>query len=64
MTLMQKFLGAAATLALTSGAALADPAIIFDLGGVLIDWDPRHLYRKLIPDEERMEYFLANQQNA
>ena len=34
--------------------------IIFDLGGVLIDWDPRHLYRKLIPDEERMDYFLAN----
>ena len=33
MTLMQKFLGAAAGLALTSGAALADPAIIFDLGG-------------------------------
>ena len=34
--------------------------IIFDLGGVLIDWDPRHLYRKLIPDEDRMEHFLAN----
>ncbi|WP_347311135.1 BMP family lipoprotein [Defluviimonas sp. SAOS-178_SWC] len=33
MTLMQKFLGAAAGLALTSGAALADPAIIYDLGG-------------------------------
>ncbi|MCP5036379.1 MAG: BMP family ABC transporter substrate-binding protein [Rhodobacteraceae bacterium] len=33
MTLMQKFFGAAATLALTAGAALADPAIIFDLGG-------------------------------
>ncbi len=33
MTLTQKFLGAAATLALTAGAALADPAIIFDLGG-------------------------------
>ncbi|MGC8202146.1 BMP family lipoprotein [Aliiroseovarius sp. PTFE2010] len=33
MTLMQKFLGAAATLALSTGAALADPAIIFDLGG-------------------------------
>ena len=33
MTLMQKFLGAAATLALTSGMALADPAIIYDLGG-------------------------------
>ena len=33
MTVMQKFLGAAAALALTSGAALADPAIIYDLGG-------------------------------
>ncbi len=33
MTLMQKFLGAAATLALTAGAAMAQPAIIFDLGG-------------------------------
>ncbi|MCI2400458.1 BMP family ABC transporter substrate-binding protein [Aliiroseovarius subalbicans] len=33
MTLMHKFLGAAATVALTAGAALADPAIIFDLGG-------------------------------
>jgi 2-haloacid dehalogenase len=35
-------------------------AVIFDLGGVLIDWDPRHLYRKLFPtDEEAMERFLA-----
>ncbi|RYG92774.1 BMP family ABC transporter substrate-binding protein [Loktanella sp. IMCC34160] len=33
MSLMQKFLGATAALALTTGAALADPAIIFDLGG-------------------------------
>ena len=33
MTHMSKFLAAAATLALTSGAALADPAIIYDLGG-------------------------------
>lgn len=33
MTLMQKILGAAATLTLSAGAALADPAIIFDLGG-------------------------------
>ncbi|PTQ70748.1 BMP family lipoprotein [Celeribacter persicus] len=33
MTLMKSFLGAAATLALTSGAAMAEPAIIFDLGG-------------------------------
>ena len=35
-------------------------AAIFDLGGVLIDWDPRYLYRKLFPgDEDGMERFLA-----
>lgn len=33
-------------------------AVVFDLGGVLIDWDPRHLYRRLIPDEAEMERFL------
>ncbi|MCF1709164.1 BMP family ABC transporter substrate-binding protein [Tabrizicola sp. J26] len=33
MTLMKTLLGAAATLALTAGVSLADPAIIFDLGG-------------------------------
>jgi 2-haloacid dehalogenase len=33
-------------------------AVVFDVGGVLIDWDPRYLYSKLIPDTERMETFL------
>ncbi len=34
--------------------------VVFDLGGVLIDWDPRHLYRKLFDDDEPgMERFLA-----
>ncbi|MDP1668186.1 BMP family lipoprotein [Phaeovulum sp.] len=33
MTLMKQFLGAAATLALCAGPALADPALIYDLGG-------------------------------
>jgi len=34
--------------------------VVFDLGGVLIDWDPRHLYRKLfLGDEAAMEDFLA-----
>lgn len=34
--------------------------VVFDLGGVLIDWDPRHLYRNLFPgDEAAMEHFLA-----
>jgi 2-haloacid dehalogenase len=35
------------------------PAIVFDLGGVLIDWNPRYLYRKLFDDEAAMEWFLA-----
>ena len=35
-------------------------AAIFDLGGVLIDWNPRHLYRKLFAgDDVAMERFLA-----
>jgi 2-haloacid dehalogenase len=34
-------------------------AVVFDLGGVLLDWDPRHLYRKLFDDEEAMERFLG-----
>lgn len=34
-------------------------AVVFDLGGVLINWDPRHLYRQLFDDEEEMEQFLA-----
>ena len=32
---------------------------MFDLGGVLIDWNPRHLYRTLFDDEAEMERFLA-----
>ncbi len=35
-------------------------AVVFDLGGVLIDWNPRHLYRKLFHgDEAAMEDFLS-----
>jgi len=34
-------------------------AVVFDLGGVLIDWDPRHLYRKLLADDAAVEEFLA-----
>jgi 2-haloacid dehalogenase len=34
-------------------------AVVFDLGGVLIDWDPRHLYRQLFDDLDEMERFLA-----
>jgi 2-haloacid dehalogenase len=34
-------------------------AVVFDLGGVLIDWNPRHLYRKLFEEEAKMERFLT-----
>ena len=33
--------------------------VAFDLGGVLIDWNPRHLYRRLLDDEAAIERFLA-----
>ncbi len=33
-------------------------AVIFDIGGVLLDWNPRYLYRRLMDDEEAMERFL------
>ena len=34
--------------------------IVFDLGGVLIDWNPRYLYKKIFASEEEMEWFLSN----
>ena len=34
--------------------------IVFDFGGVLVDWNPRHLYRKIFSSEKEMEYFLAH----
>lgn len=34
--------------------------IIFDLGGVLIDWNPRYLYRKIFKTEEEITWFLEN----
>lgn len=33
--------------------------VVFDLGGVLVDWNPRYLYRPLFEDEAAMERFLA-----
>jgi 2-haloacid dehalogenase len=33
-------------------------AVVFDIGGVLVDWNPRHLYRKVFDDDEAMEWFL------
>jgi len=35
-------------------------AVVFDIGGVLLDWDPRHLYRELISDPAEMAEFLEH----
>jgi 2-haloacid dehalogenase len=42
-----------------SGGPRPIGAVVFDVGGVLLDWNPRHLYRKLFSDEAEMEWFLA-----
>ena len=34
--------------------------IIFDLGGVLIDWNPDYVYRTIFSDEEKMRWFYKN----
>ncbi|MCI5081963.1 MAG: HAD family phosphatase [Saprospiraceae bacterium] len=33
--------------------------IIFDLGGVLIDWNPEYVFRQIFDDEKEMHYFLT-----
>ena len=33
--------------------------VVFDIGNVLIEWDPRHLYRKVFASEAEVEDFLA-----
>jgi 2-haloacid dehalogenase len=41
---------------------MTGPAVttaVFDIGGVLLDWNPRHLYRKLIADPGEMAEFLT-----
>ena len=40
-------------------APMRPTLVVFDLGGVLIDWDPRYLYRHLFDDPGEMESFLA-----
>ncbi len=38
---------------------MAIDAVIFDFGGVLMDWNPDYLYRKLIPDPAERRQFLT-----
>jgi 2-haloacid dehalogenase len=39
---------------------VAASALVFDLGNVVIEWDPRNLYRKLFADAAEMERFLTD----
>jgi 2-haloacid dehalogenase len=40
------------------GSSLID-TIVFDLGGVLVDWNPRYVFTELFPVKADMEEFLA-----
>jgi 2-haloacid dehalogenase len=33
--------------------------IVFDFGGVLIDWNPRYFFKEYFNDDEKMDYFLT-----
>ena len=45
---------------MTDPVAMPISAVAFDIGGVLLEWNPRLLYRKLFgADEAAMEQFLA-----
>lgn len=34
-------------------------AVVFDVGNVLINWDPENLYKKMIPDDDKRNFFLS-----
>ena len=35
-------------------------SVVFDIGGVLLDWSPNYLYEELIPDPDQRTHFLTN----
>lgn len=35
-------------------------AVLFDVGNVVVRWDPRALYSKIIPDPDRRDWFLSH----
>lgn len=42
----------------TSAERVVD-AVVFDIGGVLLDWNPRYLYERLIDDPDELTRFLT-----
>lgn len=39
---------------------MAINTIIFDLGGVLVDWNPMYVYKNYFDNEEKLKYFFEN----
>jgi 2-haloacid dehalogenase len=35
-------------------------AVVLDIGGVIMDWDPRHLFERVIDDQAEREWFLTD----
>ena len=47
---------------MTGKAVDRRPAVVvFDFGGVLLDWGPRHLYRRIFADPTEMEWLLGHE---
>ena len=42
------------------GMSAGMDAVLFDLGKVLLDWDPRYYYRRFFPAEDALEQKMAN----
>jgi HAD superfamily hydrolase (TIGR01509 family) len=40
--------------------ASSNPTVVFDVGNVLLRWDARLIYRELIPEPERLDWFMDN----
>ena len=40
-------------------SAVRRPTLVWDIGNVLLDWSPDHLYRRLIPDDDARAAFYA-----
>lgn len=40
--------------------AAGEKVVVFDIGNVLVEWDPRHLYRKMFANEDEVDSFLAD----
>lgn len=38
----------------------SEPVVVFDIGNVLVEWEPRHLYRRIFTDPAEADWFVSN----